>query len=58
MGSCTEPGHPYLESKNHASKGINKQMNMGGGTYGHLTSGHMHPKLKGGTRKMSLGKKI
>ena len=55
MGACTEPGHPYLESKNHASKGVTKQMNMGGGTYGHLTGGH---KVKGGMKKTSIGKKI
>lgn len=27
----TEPGHPYLEEKNHATKGVHKSMELGGG---------------------------
>jgi len=27
----TIPGHPYIESKNHASKGTEKSMELGGG---------------------------
>lgn len=27
----TEPGHPFVEEKNHASKGVGKSMELGGG---------------------------
>ena len=26
-----EPGHPYVEDKNHASSGVHKSMELGGG---------------------------
>lgn len=31
MGGSTVVGHPHLEPKNHASKGIGKSMELGGG---------------------------
>ena len=26
-----EPGHPYIEEKNHATSGVHKSMELGGG---------------------------
>lgn len=31
MGDHVEAGHPFLEDKNHASKGVHKSMELGGG---------------------------
>ena len=60
MGN-TMPGHPYLECKNHASKGIKPQSNMGGGgMMGSFDGKSMRPALaafigrkKYGAKKMS-----
>lgn len=37
--SDTMPGHPYIESKNHASKGVSPQDHMGGNGVGHSFDG-------------------
>lgn len=31
MGDHIEVGHPFVEEKNHASKGVHKSMELGGG---------------------------
>lgn len=47
------PGHPYLEPKNHASKGIGPQKNIGGNGFGgDLTNAHMNDV---GHKSMKLG---
>lgn len=61
----TQPGHPYLEPKNHASKGIHPQDHMGGeGVAPYLSNKHMNDvghksmKLGGGGRFAALKGKI
>ena len=52
MGN-TMPGHPYLECKNHASKGIKPQSNMsGGGMMGSFDGKSMRPGGGGRFAKM------
>lgn len=61
----TIPGHPYLQTKNHATKGINPQMHIGGGVMPHMTVDDSHPmihspnmKLGGGGRFAALKNKL
>lgn len=49
MGEHVEPGHPYVETKNHACKGIVPQDHMGGGGVGHSFNGKSM-RLGGGGR--------
>lgn len=47
------PGHPYLNPKNHASKGVHAQDNMGGeGVAPYLSNKHMNDV---GHKSMKLG---
>lgn len=51
------PGHPFVESKNHASKGVESQNNMGGsGAMGDFDGKSM--RVGGGGRFEKLSKQV